>query len=48
MTVLSDNTIRDHIKRGELILHGNVANAEHCSYHVTGRILIRGSSSSDL
>ena len=43
MTILSDKEIKEHIGRGELILNGDVSQAQQCAYHCrTGKIFKTG------
>lgn len=44
MAVLSDKTIKDRIKRNELIPGGDPAGATHCSYEFTAASILQGGS----
>lgn len=45
MTILSDKTIRERLKNGELVVNGNPDRAVHCAYEfVAGRIFPAGES----
>ncbi|MHC4478187.1 MAG: dCTP deaminase domain-containing protein [Planctomycetota bacterium] len=44
MAVLSDKTIKERIKKGELVPNGNLDSATHCSYEFTAALMLRGGS----